>query len=161
MSFSVIGFLGLANAERVASSKPNGKEVWHCFYTTTLQCSSGIDIPAKIRIYSPFNDVVHVNDTVAYVIARAFCPPNKPVLLDTYHIFPVPGNPANGAEYKSRVPDCPHPFVSGIGIVSGRAKVLADGVTKFFPVVVSDYVQESKKVSTVQFVYFHRLYHSI
>ena len=160
-SFSVIGFLGLANAECIASPRPNGREVWHCFYATTLQCSSGIEIPAKICIYSPFNDVVHMNNTVAFVIAKAFCPPNDLVLLDAYHIFPVPGNPADEEEYESRAPDCPHPFMSGIGIVSGRAEVLADGITKIFPVVVNEYVRDSVKTSTVQFVFFHPLYDSI
>ena len=98
---------------------------------------------------------------VAFVIAKAFCPPNDLVLLDAYHIFPVPGNPADEEEYESRAPDCPHPFMSGIGIVSGHAEVLAGGITKIFPVVVNEYVRDSVKTLTVQFVFFHLLYDSI
>lgn len=149
-SFTVFGFFGLAGAERVATTRPTGKDVWHCLYTTSLQCSSGIQIPAKICIYSPFNDVIHPDHTIAFIIAKAFCPPNEIALLDAYHIFPVPGNPGD-EDYELLAPDCPHPFVTGIGTVSGRAEVLADGATKVFSVIVNEYVRDSVRTSTVQY----------
>lgn len=157
LSFTVFGFFGLAGAERVSTTRSSGKEIWHRVYTTSLQCSSGIHIPAKLRIYSPFNDIVHADNTIAFVVAKAFCPPNETALLDAYHIFPVPGNPAD-EDYESLAPDCPHPFVTGVGTVSGRAEVLADGVTKVFSVILNEYVRDSVRISTVQYVLFLRSY---
>ncbi|KIM65723.1 hypothetical protein SCLCIDRAFT_1158130 [Scleroderma citrinum Foug A] len=152
-SFTVFGFFGLASAKCVVTTKLSGKDVWHCLYSTSLQCSSGIHIPAKIHIYSPFNDVIHADHTIMFIVAKAYCPPNDIALLNAYHIFPIPGNPEDD-NYESLAPDCPHPFISGIGTVSGRAEVLADGVTKVFLVVVNEYVRDGVKTSTVQHVSF-------
>ena len=151
-SFTLIGFLALTGGKRVVSTKSS--KLYYCFYTTTIQCSGGVDIPAEIRVYSPYNDVPHPDDTIAFVIARAYCPLNNTALLDAYHLIPVPGNLTETEYQLQRVPDCPHPFVSGTGAVSGT-EVLADGVTKSFSVVVSDYVRDSTKSSTVQYGSFH------
>ena len=94
--------------------------------------------------------------TLLLVIARAYCPPNDTALLDAYHLIPVPGNPTE-TEYELQcVPDCPHPFVSDTGAVLG-SEVLADGVTKAFSVLVSDYVRDGTKSSTVQYDCLHIL----
>ena len=121
---------------------------------TTIQCSAGVDIPADIHIYSPYNDVVLPDDTIAFVVARAFCPPNETAFLDAYHLIPVPGNPTETEYQSQRVPDCPYPFALGVGAVSGT-EVLADSVTKAFSVVVSDYVRDGMKSSTVQYDCLH------
>ena len=150
-SFTVIGFFALTGGKRIVSTKSS--KLYYCFYTTTIQCSAGVDIPAEIRIYSPYNDVPHPDDTIAFVIARAYCPLNNTALLNAYHLIPVPGNPTETEYQLQRVPDCPYPFVSGTGAVSGT-EILADGITKSFSVVVSDYVRDSTKSSTVQYAFF-------
>ena len=146
--FTLIGFLALTGGKRVVSTKLS--KVFYCFYTTTIQCSGSVDIPAEIHIYNPYNDIPYADDTIAFVIAKAFCPPNDTALLDAYHLVPVPGNPTEMEYELQHVPDCPYPFASGIGAVSGT-EVLADGVTKAFSIVVSDYVRDSIKSSTVQY----------
>lgn len=71
-------------------------------------------------------------------------------LLDAYHLVSIPGNPTE-TEYELQcVPDCPYPFISGIGAVLGT-EVLADDVTQAFSVIVSDYVHDGTKSSTVQY----------
>ncbi|KAL4063096.1 hypothetical protein J3A83DRAFT_4060741, partial [Scleroderma citrinum] len=79
--------------------------------------------------------------TIAFVIMRAYCPPNDTALLDAYHLIPVPGNLTETEYQLQHVPDCPYPLVSGIGAVS-HMEVLPDGITKAFSVVVSDYVHD-------------------
>ncbi|KIM57181.1 hypothetical protein SCLCIDRAFT_29026 [Scleroderma citrinum Foug A] len=146
-SFTLIGFFALAGGKCVVSTKSS--KVHYCFYTTSIQCTAGIDIPAEIHIYSPYNDVPHPKDTIAFVIAKAFCPPNDTALLNAYHLIPVPGNPTETEYQMQHVPDCPYPFVSGIGAVSST-EVLPDGVTKAFSVLVGDYIRDGTKSSTVQ-----------
>ena len=151
-SFTLIGFFALTGGKCVVSTKSS--KVYYCFFTTTIQCSGDIDIPAEIRIYSLYNDIVHADDTIVFVIAKAFCPPNDTALLDAYHLVPVPGSPTETEYQLQRVPDCPYPFASGIGTVLST-EVLADGVTKAFSVVVSDYVRDGTKSSTVQYDCLH------
>lgn len=136
-SFTLTGFFALAGGKCVVSTRST--KVYYCFYMTTIQCSAGVDIPADIHIYSPYNDVVLPDDTIAFIVARAFCPPNETAFLDAYHLIPVPGNPTETEYQSQRVPDCPYPFALGVGAVSGT-EVLADSVTKAFSVVVSDYI---------------------
>ena len=147
-SFTLIGFFALTGGKCVVSTKLS--KVYYCFYTTTIQCTGGVDIPAEIHIYSPYSDIVHANDTITFLIARAFCPPNDIVLLDAYHLVPIPGSPTEMEYQLQHVPDCPYPVTSGISTVSST-EILADGVTKAFSVVVSDYVCDGTKSSTVQY----------
>lgn len=146
-SFTLIGFFALTGGKRLVSAKSS--KTYYCFYTTTIQCSAGIDVPAEIRVYSPYNDVPHPDDTIAFVIARAFCPPNDTAHLDAYHLVPVPGNPTESEYQSQRVPDYPYPFASGVGPVLGT-EILPDSTTKTFSVAVSDYVRDGTKSSTVQ-----------
>ena len=146
-SFTLIGFFALAGGKHLVSTKSS--KTYYCFYMMTIQCSAGIDVPAEIHVYSPYNDVPHPDDTIAFVIARAFCPPNDTAHLDVYHLIPVPDNQTE-SEYQSQcVPDYPYPFASGVGPVSGM-EILPDSTTKTFSVAVSDYVCDGTKSSIVQ-----------
>ena len=125
----------LPSGKRVVSAKLS--EVHYCFYTTTIQCFGSIDIPAEICIYSPYDHVIQADDTIAFVIAKVFCPPNDTALLNAYHLVPVPGSPTE-MEYQFQcAPDCPYPLASVIGAISGT-EILADGVTKASSIVISD-----------------------
>jgi len=41
-----------------------------------------------------YNSDIHPNGTIAFVIAKAFCPPNNTALDAQYHIVAIPGNQA-------------------------------------------------------------------
>ncbi|KIJ58462.1 hypothetical protein HYDPIDRAFT_64631, partial [Hydnomerulius pinastri MD-312] len=145
---TVFGFFGVAAGRRVTSQKPGAStKTYHCFYSTALHCTSGVSFPAELRVYSPFNDSVLPDNTVAPVIAKAHFPggiPKENVLLKASHVIPLPGDPSSDT-YENSLPDSPYPFVAGLGSVPSRTETLADGVSKGFTVVSSDFVRDSMK----------------
>src|SRR5882762_4372719 len=95
-SFIILGLFGLPNGHHVRTPKPNDPtvSVFHAVYTTAIHFPSGPSLQAQIHIWSPSNDVLHMNDTVALVFAKAFVPPNPDpstiVLLEAYYIYSFP-----------------------------------------------------------------------
>ncbi|KAI6008682.1 hypothetical protein F5J12DRAFT_703930, partial [Pisolithus orientalis] len=72
---TVFGFFALSGSQQVQSSRPGvTSKTYHCLYDTTVQCTSGAIFPVQLRVYSPFNDTVHVDDTVTFVVARTYIP---------------------------------------------------------------------------------------
>ncbi|KDQ49074.1 hypothetical protein JAAARDRAFT_143925 [Jaapia argillacea MUCL 33604] len=158
-SLTMIGFLALCAGRCTMALKPGSPvKVFHCLYTTAVQCSSGDLLPAKLHAYSPPNDTILPDNTVAFVIAKVFAPPNADIILNAIHVVPLPGNP-NNDDYESHIPDVPHPFFLGLGSAQGLQETLADGKLRGFTVLLSDYVRESVKQFNIQFVSFfcHRL----
>ncbi|EDR08113.1 uncharacterized protein LACBIDRAFT_297814 [Laccaria bicolor S238N-H82] len=95
-SLLIIGFFALASGRRLAITKPGAKSrTWYCYYSTTIQTSTGNILPADLRIYSPINDVVHPDNTIAFVIAKAYIPPNDTTFLDVLHLAICPGDPSS------------------------------------------------------------------
>ncbi|KAI6146724.1 hypothetical protein BKA82DRAFT_29428 [Pisolithus tinctorius] len=149
---TVVGFFALSGGRHVQSTRGgNGAKTYHCFYNTAVQCTSGVVFPAQLRVYSPFNDTLLTDDTVAYVIARAYIPssiPRDPILLEAADLAAVPGDPSS-EEYEATIPDSPCPYIFGIGSVTTRATSLPDGVTKAFSVMSSDFGRDATMSSTV------------
>ncbi|KAI6000454.1 hypothetical protein EDD15DRAFT_2159853 [Pisolithus albus] len=156
MSVTVVyGFFALAGGRRVKSVKAGSTMVYHCIYETTIQCTSGTVFPASLRVYSPINGVIFPDNTVAFVSAKASVPvniPAEPVLLEAFHLVPVPGDPSVDG-YEDGVPDLPYPVVVGMGSVTTQAWLLSDGMSKAFTVVSSDYVCDAKMEATVSCVF--------
>lgn len=148
----VFGFLALTNGDRVKTFRAGSSTAtYHCVYKTTIQCTSGVVVLAMLHVYSPFNDVALPDDTVAFVSAKVCVPmttPRDPVLLKGICVMAVPGDPTSD-NYESGIPDLPHPMIVGLGSVISPARTLADGMSKAFDVVSSDYVRDTKMVSTV------------
>jgi hypothetical protein len=126
----------------------NNTRIWHAHYTTSVQCADGTSLPANIRIYSPMNDILHAENTIALVYARAHITNDSTVLMDASHIIPCPGNPDDDS-YQDSVPDLPNPFVIALGHVSGRASHLPDG-SRTFPLAVSEYVRDNTQLSNIR-----------
>src|SRR5436190_2112948 len=84
-TFLLIGFFGLANGRRVPTVKVGreGREIriYHMHYDASLQCSDGSARRADLRIYSPINNTVLIDNTIAFVIAKTHVPQNGDVLL--------------------------------------------------------------------------------
>ncbi|KIJ12187.1 hypothetical protein PAXINDRAFT_14959 [Paxillus involutus ATCC 200175] len=153
-SITMFGFFGLAAGCRVSSQKPGAStKSYHCFYTTALQCTSGVALPAELRVYSPFNDTVLEDNTVAFVVAKVHFPKNESVLLEVSHVIPLPGDPSSD-DYDNNLPNCPYPFIIGIGSVPSRYETLSDGVSKAFNVVSSEFIRDSLRTSMVRLRWF-------
>ncbi|KAI6137926.1 hypothetical protein EDD17DRAFT_1501224 [Pisolithus thermaeus] len=148
----VFGFFVLANGDHVKTLRAGSSTAtYHCVYETTIQCTSSVVVPAMLHVYSPFNDVALPDDTVAFVCAKVCIPmttPCDPVLLEGICVMAVLGNPSSD-NYESGIPNFPHLMIVGLGSVTSPARTLTDGMSKAFDVVSSDYVQDTKMVSTV------------
>ena len=92
-------------------------------------------------------DPILRDHTVAFVVAKFNVPTRDGVdghtdmLLEAWHIAPVPGDPAD-PEYDERVIDFEMPLVFALGIVRADHDGTAGGVITF-PVTVTDFVRGS------------------
>jgi hypothetical protein len=109
-------------------------------------------LPAQLRIWSPPNDILHTDDTVALVFAKAFIPPNPDpssiALLEAYFIYPFPGDPKSDS-YKDGIPDMLYTVIFGLGTVSGTQMSYGDDHVAF-PLTLTDYVRDGNKQTTIQ-----------
>ena len=151
-SFAFIGFLCLAQGRRVMTTWPNNTQTWHAHYVTSIQCPNSAGLPADLRIYSPMNNILHIDNTVVFVHACAQITQNGTVLLDASHLVPRAGNPEDD-DYETMIPDFPYPFVITLGNVSGRQSHMVNG-SHIFPMAVSEYVRDSVQLSNIVFVIF-------
>ncbi|KAI6099335.1 hypothetical protein EDD16DRAFT_1718025 [Pisolithus croceorrhizus] len=129
----VFGFFALAGGKHVKTVKSGSTATtYHCLYKMTVQCTSGIVFPVSLHIYSPFNNVMLPDNTIAFVVAKASVPvsvPHDPVLLEAFLMIPVPGDPSLDG-YEQAVPDTPHPMVVGLGAVTSAPWILANGTSR-------------------------------
>src|SRR5882762_8260072 len=149
-SLAFMGFFCLAEGRRVMTTRANNTRIWHAHYTTTIQCADGSTLPANVRIYSPMNDVLHADNTIAFVYALAHIPTNSIVVMDASHVLPFPGDPLTDS-YEDSVPNLPNPFVIALGHVSGNASHLPEG-SRTFPILVSEYVRDNTQLCTLTYV---------
>jgi hypothetical protein len=152
-TFSVIGFLGLANGRRETTSKVGRDKkdvrIQHIHYDTSLLCIDGSGITAELRTFSTTSDTILRDHTVAFVIAKCHFVPHQTALLEAYYIAHVPGNP-NSDTYEDHIPDIPIPFVFCIGHVLGNVPMPDDSGLKSFALNVSEYVRDEQKSSILQ-----------
>ena len=158
-TFIISGFFALSSGRRVRTEVPrsNGTSqgVYYVHYDTTVQCSQSGPISAEIRKYSPPGECVIPDDTIAYVVAKAYVPASTQsglVLLEAIHIAPEPGNP-NSEMYQDSVPDFPFPIVFAEGTVCEEPNTEGGSVV-LFALAVSDYIRGGNKKSTLQYSYF-------
>lgn len=172
-AFFTFGFFALAHGKRsqvkkpppspskkqAASSASSASSVssppsstWFNFYATTIQRPNDpVGLSAEVRIYSPPNDNPLLDNTIAFIVAKAYIPDAGPILLDAIALYPIPGDPASD-EYEDRVPDMLYPFVYGLGTSLGKAETLADGKSKGFTVKLTERVRDGQQTSSVQYV---------
>jgi hypothetical protein len=88
--------------------------------------------------------------SVAFVVAKVNAPSGSSlgdILLEAWHIAPVPGNPASDG-YDECPPDFCRPLVFALGTVAAGHDGPAGGAVTF-PVTVSDYVRGAVKEMTI------------
>ncbi|KAJ7233633.1 hypothetical protein C8J57DRAFT_1729387 [Mycena rebaudengoi] len=129
--------------------------VHHVHYITSLKTPSddSASYPAAtLRIYSAAGDAPLPDNTVAFVVAKAFAPTNKPIELDALFLSAVPGDP-NDDDYDERVPDFPV-FIYGVGhIPANHVPQSFDDGGKAFTLSLTEYVAGGSKSSTIQCLY--------
>ena len=151
LSFTIIGFFALTNGRCLQAIKPGTDvQTWHVHYTTMVQCSSPPFLPADLHIYSPINDILHPDNTIAFVIAHVHVPHSGDTLMDAVHIIPCPSDPSHDL-YDETVPNFQFPMVYGLGIVSSAPKTLPNVSTAFY-MSLTEYVRDANQQSTIRYV---------
>ncbi|KAI6161855.1 hypothetical protein EDD17DRAFT_1421202, partial [Pisolithus thermaeus] len=116
----VFSFFVLANSKHMKMFRAGSSmATYHCIYETTIQCTSGVVFPAMLHVYSPFNDIVLSDNTVAFVSVKATIPANvsrEPALLDTLYFVPLPGDPSSDT-HEFVLPQWTVPFLISLGHV--------------------------------------------
>ena len=153
-TFIISGFFALSSGRRLRTEVPrlNGTSqgIYYVHYDTTVQCSQSGPVSAEIRKYSPPGECVIQDDTIAYVVAKAYVPSSAlsgTVLLEAIHIAPEPGNPTS-ENYEDSVPDFPFPMIFAKGTVCGEPKS-EGGTVVLFALAVSDYIRGGNKKTTL------------
>ena len=115
----VLSFLALAQGCRVTSTHSGTNTcTWHAHYVTSLQCVDGAALLADLHIYSPMNDILHPDNTIAFVHARTHIGSNGHVELDASHLICFSRDPEDES-YENSIPDFPYPLIIALGNVSG------------------------------------------
>ena len=131
--------------------------VHHAVYSSVIQCTLSdvgeqpMAIPAEIRLWCPPSQPLHPDNTVAFVVAKAYIPspgslPNM-ALLDALYLIPFPGD-ADTDEYEDHIPDFPNPLVTTLGTVSASGSDLSTS-HHCFPLSVREYVRDENKNSVI------------
>ena len=123
---------------------------YHVSYTTSINCNISGPVSAELHKYSPPGDTIFQDNTIAYVIAKAYIPPGSVqgnILLEAIHIAPVLGDPTS-KEYEDKVLDFIQPAVFIHRTVSGNSNSEQNGIV-MFPVIVLDYVCGSTMQMTI------------
>ena len=156
-TFTTVGGFGLTFGCRIRTevSKSNGttQAVYYMYYITSINCAMLGPISAELHRYSPPNDAVLADDTIAFVIAKVYVPPaNVPgsILLEAIHIAPVPSDPTSDT-YEDTVPNFHYPAVFAQGTVLNNHQEKQSGLVTF-PMNVSDYIRGTTKQLTLQCV---------
>jgi hypothetical protein len=156
-SLILFGFLGVRDGQRRTTTKKirDRKEVksTHTFYSTAIHGSvQGSSTPAELRVWTPSSDFIYPDNTIMFVIAKAFVLAERPILLESIYIGNFPGNPT-APGYPDGVPEVNGgPFI----IASGQIISVPDArptVLKTFTVAASDYVRDETRFSQFQCVY--------
>ena len=146
-AFTIMGYFSLRSGRRVRTEVRNNgttKILYHMHYVTSVDCSQSGPISAELRKYSPPNDIVLQDDTIALITAKAYIPPGTvpgSILLEVIRMAPVP---VQSPGYMDPESDFRYPTVFAHGTVTGEHDGGQGGVVRF-PMTTSDYVRGSTK----------------
>jgi hypothetical protein len=155
----LFGFLGVKDGQRRATTKKNrdGREVQssHTVYSTAIHGRYGeTAAPAELRVWTMSSDAFFPDDSIVFVIAKLFAPPNSPFLLESLYIGNFPGDP-DDPSYSDVVPEIDAgPFVMVVGQVIKPPDSTRSGGLKTFTVAASDYVRDEQKYSQILYALF-------
>jgi hypothetical protein len=151
----ISGFFGLTNGRRETINKPGsmGNTIRLNFicYDASVLCTSGSAAPASICVYSGSAEVPLRENTVAYIISKAFISQDGTIFMEAICLTPFPGDP-DAEGYDETIPDAPIPYVFGVGQVTKSIPSSVQGSSKCFEVALSEYVRDTVNSSTVVWV---------
>ncbi|KAF7318490.1 hypothetical protein HMN09_00358200 [Mycena chlorophos] len=148
-----VTYVSLTGGVRVETkNNQTGHSVFHILYNSALKTDEGQFIPARVRVYAGPTDSALVDNTIAFIVAKAYAPSgaSSVVELDTILIFPVPGD-VNSATYDDQLIDAPS-LIFATGHVPSEAQAGVPGF-KTFTLAMAEYVGGSMKQFMLQFIF--------
>ena len=73
-------------------------KILHLHYNSDMICSKDMSLPAEIQQYMSMKELILCKNTAAFVVIKLFVLTGRgptDLLLEVWHIAPVPGDPAN------------------------------------------------------------------
>lgn len=161
MSCHIAGFFALAHGSCIRVNKVSRQApatnataqggTWYALYDTTLTCVKDVFVAAQLRVYSPSNDVIHPDNSVAFVIGKVCLQPGvNRALIDATHMHIKPGD-VSSEDYEDTIPSFPQSYLFSVGSVTGQHEGLEDR-SRVFPVTLSEYVRDEVKHFQVMLV---------
>ena len=103
-------------------------------------------------MYSPAQDAILRDHTIAFVIGALHAPAGSPAFIDANQRFiPFSGDPRKEG-YEKGVLDMPYLHVVAIGEVLDQADIVDDDTGRSFNIAVSEYVLDGFKPFELKFV---------
>ena len=144
-SCTIVGFFELRNRQPRSKDikKLDGTtyKISHLHYNSDVICSKHMSLPAEIRQYMGTKEPILRENPAAFVVAKLCVPTGEgptDLLLEAWHIAPVPGDPAND-DYDVRLIDFEMPLVFALGTVETVPDGVSGGIITFL-VTVTDFV---------------------
>ena len=149
-SLYVTGFFALSNGRHITLSVAGGdRPKTFIMYSSTIQCEQDdVAIPADVRLYARPSHAILPDNTIVWMLAKAYLPPTRSANLDVVFLKSVPGDPDDD-DYEEQAPDFPYPVFFGVGQISSTHRVLEDK-SRVFDVATSQFVREAVRFSTIQ-----------
>ena len=110
----------------------------------------GVSLPVIIRRYTPSQQPILMDETVAYIRGSLHVPVNDTAMIDCNQAFvTAPGIPTDPG-YQDCCFDMPCLYVYAIGQVTTHADLSDDGVSWSFNISVNNYVMDDIKHCTLK-----------
>lgn len=151
-SFVVFAVLAVSGGRRVTANRPppnENKVTSHIIYASSVSLLDNSVRNAEIRHWAPSSSAILPDNTVVLLLAKAYAPPDGVFLFDTLLLVPFPGDP-DAPDYDDHLPDFHTPWVCATGRAHSATTTLADGVSRGFELLVTEYVRDESKMSYLQ-----------
>ncbi|EIW81882.1 hypothetical protein CONPUDRAFT_152787 [Coniophora puteana RWD-64-598 SS2] len=133
----VVGMFSLINGVR-RSEQTGTSQTFYCFYDTAFRSEITTSTPAQLRVYSPVGGQVARDDTLAFVVAKAYFDRDGP----------------DPESYYDNVPEFDMPLLFAVGRVTPASA--SDGPAppiRRFDLAVSEYVRNTVQHCTAEIMF--------
>ena len=166
-SVTVDGIVEITKGERYYPPDSEKKSL-HVHYKSIIQTASGelsfsllikfwlliiiegVSLPVIIRRYTPSQQPILMDETVAYIRGSLHAPINDTAMIDCNQAFVTALGIPTDPGYQDRCFDMLCLYVYAIGQVTTHADLSDDGVSRSFNIAVNDYVMDDIKNCTLK-----------
>ena len=140
-SLTIVGFFSLCGGHVSPAPASARKTTTFAFYSSHIIFLDNSDTLVEVRSFLPPREFSFPDHTVAFIHGNLFIPDSMDckILLDTVHIVPVPGNPADREIYNAHLPNFWSPLI--VAVCHVTTDVMKTPVPHAVRVLASSYVR--------------------